>query len=160
MPAAPRHTGRRFTGLFRCGLRAFSATHIAAYRLTGGRIGGWLTPSTPALLLTTTGRRSGRSRVTPLIFLKDGANWVVVGSLGGAANAPAWWHNLRARPEARVQVGRRSWPVRAEEAQGDERARLWVRLVAIFPRYADYARATSRPIPVVVLRPQSDHDAR
>ncbi len=149
-----RHTGRAFRGPFRQGLRAFSALHIAAYRLSGGRIGGWLTPTAPVLLLTTRGRRSGQNRITPLIYLVDGADVVVVGSLGGSANAPAWWHNLQAYPAARAQVGGRRWTVRATEATGAERDRLWERLVAIFPRYASYARATSRPIPVVVLHPQ------
>jgi len=95
-----RHTGRAFRGPFRQGLRAFSALHIAAYRLSGGRIGGWLTPTAPVLLLTTRGRRSGQNRITPLIYLVDGADVVVVGSLGGSANAPAWWHNLQAYPAA------------------------------------------------------------
>jgi len=149
-----RYTGRAFRGPFRQGLRAFSALHIAAYRLSGGRIGGWLTPTAPVLLLTTRGRRSGAKRITPLIYLVDGADVVVVGSLGGSATAPAWWHNLQAYPGARVQVGRRRWTVRATEATGAERERLWQELVAIFPRYAAYARATTRPIPVVVLQPQ------
>lgn len=149
-----QYTGRPFRGSFRQGLRAFSALHIAAYRLSGGRIGGWLAPTTPVLLLTTRGRRSGKNRITPLIYLVDGADVVVVGSLGGSATAPAWWHNLQAYPAARVQVGRRRWTVRATEATGTERERLWEQLVEMFPRYAAYARATSRPIPVVVLQPQ------
>jgi deazaflavin-dependent oxidoreductase (nitroreductase family) len=155
-----RHTGRAFRGPFRLGLRAFGGLHIAAYRLSSGRIGGWLTPTAPILLLTTHGRRSGKERTTPLIYLVDGEDVVVVGSLGGSATAPAWWHNLRAQPTARVRVGRRRWAVRATEATGAERDRLWERLVAIFPRYAAYARATSRPIPVVVLTPTERHAAR
>jgi len=79
---SPRHTGRAFRGPFRQGLRAFSALHIAAYRLSGGRVGGWLTPTAPVLLLTTRGRRSGQNRITPLIYLVDGADVVIVGSLG------------------------------------------------------------------------------
>ena len=150
-----RYTGRAFRGPFRLSLRAFSTLHIAAYRLSGGRLGGWLTPTAPVLLLTTRGRRSGEKRVTPLIYLVEGTAVVVVGSLGGSANAPAWWHNLQAYPKARVQVGRRRWTARATEATGPERDRLWERLVGIFPRYADYARATSRPIPVVVLTPEN-----
>jgi deazaflavin-dependent oxidoreductase (nitroreductase family) len=155
-----RYTGRPFRGPFRQGLRAISALHIAVYRLSGGRIGGWLTPTAPVLLLTTRGHRSGKNRVTPLVYLVDGADVVVVGSLGGSATAPAWWHNLQAYPAARVQVGRRRWTVRATEATGAERDRLWARLVEIFPGYAAYARATSRPIPVVVLHPQDRSSAR
>lgn len=149
-----RYTGRPFRGPFRQIMRTFSALHIVAYRLTAGRIGGWLTRTAPVLLLTTRGRRSGKNRVTPLIYLVDGADVVVVGSLGGSSTAPAWWHNLQAYPRGRVQIGGRRWTVRATEATGTERERLWSRLVEIYPPYADYARATSRPIPVVVLHPQ------
>ncbi|HEY8596911.1 MAG TPA: nitroreductase family deazaflavin-dependent oxidoreductase [Thermomicrobiales bacterium] len=151
-----RHRGRRYFGLLKLGLRLFSVAHTALYRLTGGRFVGRLTPTAPTLLLTTVGRKSGKARTVPLIYLADGAAFVVVGSMGGSATHPQWWLNLRAQPEARVIVGGRIWRVRAEEARGAERERLWVRLVQIFPSFASYQRATSRAIPVVILHRAED----
>ena len=127
--------------------------HRQLYRLTGGRI-GHRTPQGPVLLLTTTGRKSGQLRTTPLLYLADGDDYVVVASNGGRPNTPAWWHNLRARPEAEVQVGPRRVPVVAELAGPDERARLWPRLTEFYEGWAHYQTLTDREIPVVVLRPR------
>lgn len=148
------YRGRRFFGLLKPGLRLFSTLHRAVYRLSGGRIGGRLTLSAPILLLTTTGRRSGRARTVPLIYLRDGDTLVVVGSMGGSDTHPEWFLNLRAQPEARVDVDGQSTCVRAEEAHGAERAQLWPQLATLFPGFAAYQRATDRPIPVVILRPR------
>ncbi len=147
-----RHRGRRYFGLLKLGLRLFSVAHTALYRLTRGRFVGQLTPTAQTLLLTTIGRKSGRVRTVPLIYLADGAALVVVGSMGGSATHPEWWLNLRTEPEAQVTIGGRTWHVRAEEAHGPERERLWSRLVQIFPGFASYQRATSREIPVVILQ--------
>ena len=147
-----QHRGRRYFGLLKHGLRLFSVAHTALYRLSGGRFGGGLTPTAPTLLLTTVGRKSGKARTVPLIYLTDGSALVVVGSMGGSATHPEWWLNLRAAPEAQVTVKGRTWRVRAEEARGAERERLWPRLVQIFPGFANYQRATSREIPVVILK--------
>lgn len=151
-PARGKYRGRRYCGLLRLGLRAFSALHRACYRLSGGRLGRRLTRTAPTLLLTTIGRRSGRSRTVPLIFLADGERLIVAGSMGGSTTHPAWWHNLRDRPATWVEVAGRRWPVRAEDARGAECDRLWSRLVAIFPGFAAYQQATDRPIPVVILQ--------
>jgi deazaflavin-dependent oxidoreductase (nitroreductase family) len=107
----------------------------------------------PVLLLETIGRKSGKKRTTPLLYLPDGRNTVIVASKGGAAKHPAWWLNLRANPETAVQVGPRTLEMRAEETTGEDRERLWRRLVAMYPGYADYQRRTDREIPVVRLRP-------
>lgn len=147
-----RHRGRRYFGLLKPGLRLFSVAHTALYRLTDGRFVWRLTPTAPILLLTATGRKSGKARTVPLIYLADGTALVVVGSMGGAATHPEWWLNLRATPEAQVTVNGRTWRVRAEEARGAERERLWTRLVEIFPGFANYQRATSREIPVIILQ--------
>ena len=147
-----RHRGRRYFGLLKLGLRLFSVAHTALYRLTGGRFVGRLTPTAPTLLLTTIGRKSGKARTVPLIYLADGEAVVIVGSMGGAATHPDWWHNLRAEPIAQVTIGGRTRHVRAEEARGAERERLWSRLVEIFPSFTSYQRATSREIPVVILQ--------
>lgn len=151
-----RHRGRRYFGLLKRGLRLFSVAHTALYRLTGGRFVGRLTPTAPTLLLTTVGRKSGKARTVPLIYLAEGSTLVVVGSMGGSATHPEWWLNLRAAPEAQVTVGGRTWRVRAEEARGTERERLWARLVQIFPGFASYQRATSREIPVILLQRLDD----
>jgi deazaflavin-dependent oxidoreductase (nitroreductase family) len=147
-----RQTGRKLSGPAKAGFRIFTGLHAAIYRLSGGRLWNKMGQA-PTLLLTTTGRKSGKERVTPLLYLGDGDNLVIVASMGGAAQNPGWWHNLRDNPEARVQIGKRTLRVRAEQADAAERARLWPRLVAMFPNYAEYQRATSREIPVVVLHP-------
>ena len=108
----------------------------------------------PVLLLTTTGRKTGRWRTSPLLYLEDGENMVVVASNGGAPKHPAWWLNLEANPEATVELGSRKLRVRAEKAGGEKRRRLWARLVEMYPAYEDYQRRTTREIPVVILRPQ------
>jgi deazaflavin-dependent oxidoreductase (nitroreductase family) len=106
------------------------------------------------LLLTTTGRKSGRRRTTPLLYLEDGGNLVVIASNGGNPTHPAWWLNLKSDPRAEVQVGRERRAVSAEEAEGEERERLWRAVVDVNRGYEGYQRSTTRRIPVVILRPQ------
>jgi deazaflavin-dependent oxidoreductase (nitroreductase family) len=137
-------------------LALITALHRALYRWTRGALGhripllDWR-----SLLLTHTGRKSGRVFTIPLLYVPDGARFVVVGSNAGDAKPPAWWLNLLAHPDARVQVGARELPVRARLARGDERARLWSLLVANYRDYARYERKTrgTRELPVVVLEP-------
>ncbi|MBA2362483.1 MAG: nitroreductase family deazaflavin-dependent oxidoreductase [Chloroflexia bacterium] len=133
-------------------MRMASAMHIQLYRRTGGRLGGAFPGGAPVLLLHTTGRKTGSKRTTPLLYIVDRDDLVVIASAGGAAKHPAWWLNLRAQPAATVQVGRDTIPVRAEEATGDEREHLWARAVDVYSGYAGYHKKTSRRIPVVVLR--------
>lgn len=144
--------GREFTPLADRMFRLVTAAHTCAYRSSGGTFAG-KTQGNPVLLLETTGRKCGKRRTTPLLYLPDGRNMVIVASKGGAAKHPAWWLNLRANPETVVQVGPRTREVRAEETAGEDRARLWERLVAIYPGYADYQHRTDREIPVIRLRP-------
>ena len=124
--------------------------HRFVYRASGGWIGGRL-PGQRFLLLTTTGRKSGQERVMPLLYVPDGERFVVVGSNGGDDRPPAWWLNLQAKPEAKVQVGRRRLRVTARRAHGAELDALWKSLDASYQYYSDYRRRTSREIPVVVL---------
>ena len=105
------------------------------------------------LLLTTTGRRSGKERTTPLMHFTDDGRYVVIASNAGEPRDPAWWLNLKAKPEGRIQIGRRERPVRASEAEGDERERLWKQLLSINSDYQTYAERSGRRIPVVVLEP-------
>ena len=120
------------------------------YRLTGGRIGG-TAGSMPVLLLTTTGRRSGKPRTAPLFYLEDGDRLVVVASNVGQDDDPGWWYNLQTNPAATVQIGRTLTPVRARKANAIERQHLWSQFVARHPAYNVYRSRTSREFPVVVL---------
>jgi deazaflavin-dependent oxidoreductase (nitroreductase family) len=137
--------------------RWYARSHQRIYRLTGGRLGGTLTvpgrARRPILLLTTTGRVSGQPRTTPLIFLADGDRYVVIAANAGHPRPPAWWRNLLAEPAAAVLVRRRRLDVRAREATGDERDRLWAAFAEVYPPLLAYQRATDRPLPVVVLEP-------
>jgi deazaflavin-dependent oxidoreductase (nitroreductase family) len=130
--------------------RILGGIHRRLYRLTGGRIGGRI-GRLPVLLLTTTGRKSGQPRTQPLAYTKAGDGFAVIASKGGAPRHPLWYLNLRAHPVADVTVGRESWKVRARDAQGEERDRLWRALADLHPGYDGYARKTTRQIPVVVL---------
>ena len=144
--------GRAYTPAIAAAQKWVTKLHVAAYRATEGKIGGRLMNS-PVLLLLTTGRRSGKERTTPLLYLRDGLNYIMVASNGGTAGDPAWWLNLQKDPEAIVEVGGRTLRVRAEEVKGEEKRRLWTRLVEMYPLYESYQRRTDREIPVILLRP-------
>ena len=151
----PPSTGSR---LWR-GLDFFSNANVLLYRLSGGRIGGRMGRA-PVLLLHHVGRRSGKQRVTPVLFLADGVRLIVVASKGGAARHPAWFHNLKAAPLTRVEVGRTQISVRAREADDAERAAYWPQLEQIYPSYAVYQRRTDRRLPVIVLEPVAPERAQ
>jgi deazaflavin-dependent oxidoreductase (nitroreductase family) len=133
-------------------VRVASAVHRTVYRATGGRAGGRMGKG-DILLLTTTGRHSGRQRTNPLIYVPDGNDWVVIGSNGGRSDHPAWWLNLQANPHATVEVRKRRSEVVASEVEGADRDRLWAAAVAAFPNYDAYRARTDRTIPVVRLHP-------
>jgi F420H(2)-dependent quinone reductase len=126
-----------------------------AYRLSGGRVAGHIPSGAPICLLTTTGRRSGRPRTVPLVYVPDGEDLVVVASRGGMGSHPAWYLNLLADPGATVQVGLASRPVRARDATEAERERLWPTLTAVYPHFDAYQLRTCRRIPVVILSPRT-----
>ena len=128
----------------------FGAEHVRVYRETGGER-GYHWRGTTILLLTTTGRKSGEPRTTPLIHRVDGDRWVIVASKGGAPDHPAWFQNLQASPEATIEVQADTVPVVASVAEGDERARLWEAMNEVWPDYDTYRAKTDREIPVVVL---------
>jgi deazaflavin-dependent oxidoreductase (nitroreductase family) len=137
-------------GLTNRQFRILGSIHQRVYRLTGGKIGGRIA-KLPVLLLTTTGRKSGRPRTQPLAYTRAGSDYAVIASKGGAAQHPLWYLNLRANPLASVMVGRETRQVHARDAQGEERERLWRALTELYPGYDRYAQRTSRQIPVVVL---------
>jgi deazaflavin-dependent oxidoreductase (nitroreductase family) len=120
------------------------------YRTCGGRIGGTMFGA-PVLLLTTTGRKSGRPWTNPLMFQPDGDRFVIVASNGGSDRHPGWWLNLRNNPQATIQIGRETLPVTATRTRGAERDRLFGLMVSAYQGYAGYERKTTRKIPVVLL---------
>jgi deazaflavin-dependent oxidoreductase (nitroreductase family) len=134
------------------GFRILGGIHVRVYRLTGGKVGGKLGKA-PVLLLTTTGRKSGQKRTTPLLYTREGGGYVVIASKGGAPRNPLWYLNLQANPRAEVLVGRETQRVQARDAQGEERERLWRAMVDQYSGYDNYQQKTSREIPVVVLEP-------
>ena len=145
--AASKEPGRP---IMRRMVGVFSALHRGLYRLSGGTIGG-SAGKMPVLLLTTTGRKSGRPRTWPVGYIRDGDRLVISASAGGEPAHPAWYLNLTAHPRVLIQLGRASIPMDAVAATGAERARLWSRFVGDFPVFVDYEKRTAREIPVVIL---------
>jgi F420H(2)-dependent quinone reductase len=127
--------------------------NVPIYRLSGGRLMNKVGRA-PVLLLTTTGRRSGQPRTAPVVYLEDGERLCVIGSNAGNKREPAWSHNLKANPEAEVEIGRRRSQVRARVAEGEERAELWRNMNAQFEGFDHYEQRTSRDIAVFVLEPR------
>jgi F420H(2)-dependent quinone reductase len=125
--------------------------HAAVYRATNGRIGGWLPGLPSMLLLDHVGARSGKKRTTPLVYMPDGDDFVLVAAKGGHPRHPSWVHNLRAHPQTEVQIGSRRFEVRAREAGAEERRRLWPAAVEYNPLWGSYQRRTERTIPIVIL---------
>jgi len=128
----------------------FGAEHVRVYRETGGAH-GYHWRGAEILLLTTTGRRSGEPRTTPLIHRTDAGRWVIVASKGGAPEDPAWFSNMQADPDATIQVLAEEIPVRMSVAEGEERERLWKLMTEVWPAYDEYQAKTDRTIPIVVL---------
>lgn len=129
----------------------FGEEHIRRYRETGGAVGHVWRRGSKVLVLTTTGRRSGRPRDNALIYENDADRYVVVASRGGSPQHPAWYLNLVANPEVEVQVEDEVFPARARTATGEERERLWKLAAQQWPDYDTYRQRTDREIPVVVL---------
>lgn len=130
----------------------FSRLHTPLYRISRGRIGGrWR--GIPLLLLTTTGRKSGKARTWPLLYFRNRSRYVLIGSNWGQDHHPAWILNLRDNPEATIQVRDRVIRVTAREATGDERELLWQGAVDAYGGYARYQQRTNRQIAVVLLEP-------
>jgi deazaflavin-dependent oxidoreductase (nitroreductase family) len=129
--------------------------HAIAYRATGGRIGHHFPGAPPSLLLDHVGAKSGTKRTTPLAYIPDAANLVIVASKGGNPRHPAWFHNLRANPDVTIQVGSERRAVRARIANPEERKRLWPRVVSTYGGFAGYQKRTEREIPLVILEPRA-----
>jgi deazaflavin-dependent oxidoreductase (nitroreductase family) len=129
----------------------FTNVQVSLYRLSGGSIAGTLR-GVPVLLLTTTGRKTGKKRTKPLLYLMDNDQVVLVASHGGTPTHPSWWRNLQHSPHAEIQIKRTLQQVEAREATLEERERLWPKLVALYPDYEAYQKRTTRTIPIVLLQ--------
>lgn len=133
-------------------MKYFARAHIWTYRRTNGRVGAkllWF----PAALITTTGRKSGRPRTTPTLYLDDGDRVILPASFGGRDADPAWYLNLESNPEVHVQIRSRHLDLRARDATEDERKRYWPRFIRMYPPYRGYRQAADRVIPMVVCEP-------
>ncbi|ODQ86312.1 nitroreductase family deazaflavin-dependent oxidoreductase [Mycolicibacterium holsaticum] len=134
--------------------------HVWVYRRTGGKIGAnWrvgagFTKPVPTLLLEHTGRKSGRRLVSPLVFINDGDDVIVVASQGGRDTDPQWYRNLVANPDAHIEIGSQRRAVRAVTATPEQRARLWPKLVEAYADFDTYQAWADREIPVIILQPR------
>jgi deazaflavin-dependent oxidoreductase (nitroreductase family) len=136
-------------------LRGFFGVHEKVYKGSGGRIGHRIPGlGAPMLLLDHRGAKSGIERTTPLLYVQDGENMVIVASKGGHPKHPAWFHNLKANPETTVQRGTERIPVTAHVATDAERDRLWPKVVKAYRGYNGYQERTERKIPLVILEPR------
>ncbi len=132
-------------------MRGFNEKLIEEFRANGGTVGGQFAGA-PLLLLTTTGAKSGKERVSPLVYTTDGDRIVIIASKGGAPASPDWYHNLVAHPDVTVEIGMEKFAATATAlTEGAERDRLYDQQAALMPNFAEYQRNTTRRIPVVVL---------
>ena len=133
----------------------YNATIIAEFRANQGRVGG-MWQETPLLLLHHTGAKSGASRVNPVAYLPDDRCYLIWAANGGAPKHPDWFHNLKAQPNTRIEVGSETIDVVAEEATGTERERLFARAAERYPQLHELAGKTPRVIPLIVLTPSDN----
>ena len=132
----------------------WNAGIIAEFRKNHGRVGGYF-KGAPLLLLHHTGARSGKARLNPIMYLKDGDRYLVFASKGGADTNPDWYYNMKAHPDVQIEVGDEKINARAEEITGPERDELYKRQAFIYPTFAEYQQKTKRMIPVIALVPRS-----
>ena len=154
MGSTSKEIGHQTSTGFRTTMKVLGTIHRWLYRASGGKWGRTFFGS-PILLLTTTGRITGRSRTWPLTYLSEGDHLIVIASNGGQPTHPSWYLNLLANPRVDVQLGERTQEMIARAAEGDERTQLWTRVVQEYPAYASYQRKTTREMPVVVLYPSA-----
>jgi deazaflavin-dependent oxidoreductase (nitroreductase family) len=132
----------------------FNAQVIEEFHANDGRVGGMFEGMT-LLLLHHAGAKSGTSRINPLAYQPDGDRYVIFASKAGAPTNPDWYHNLKAHPDVKIEVGADTVDVLATEAEGEERERLYRAMVERAPQFAEYEQKTDRVIPVIVLTPKS-----
>jgi len=145
----PRNLNAPWVGFF---MKWMARANTWIYKRSNGKRGGTFLNG-PVALLTTTGRKTGEPRVSPLIYLRDGDRVIVVASRGGSDKHPMWYLNLKANPKVSVQIKDEVLQLRARDATADERAEYWPKLLAVYPAYDDYQAWTDRVIPVVICEP-------
>ncbi|MBV9090542.1 MAG: nitroreductase family deazaflavin-dependent oxidoreductase [Mycobacteriaceae bacterium] len=151
MPKSPpRFMNTPFADFF---IKWMSRTNTWMYRRGGGEGPGGTFKKIPVALLTTTGRKTGQPRVSPLLFLRDGDRVIVAASKGGAEKNPMWYLNLKANPKVQVQIKKEVLDLTARDATDEERGKYWPQLVDMYPSYQDYQSWTDRTIPIVVCEP-------
>ncbi|BBY05912.1 nitroreductase family deazaflavin-dependent oxidoreductase [Mycobacterium noviomagense] len=150
MTNPPRALNSAGTGVV---IKWMSRINTWLYKASGGRIGGKFLQGAPVALLTTTGRKTGQPRVSPLLYLRDGDRVVVVASHGGREKNPMWYLNLKANPRVQVQIKKEVLNLTARDATEEERAKYWPRLVEMYSSYEDYQSWTDRKIPIVICEP-------
>jgi deazaflavin-dependent oxidoreductase (nitroreductase family) len=150
MTTPPRALNSAGTGVV---IKWMSRINTWLYKATGGRIGGKFLQGAPVALLTTTGRKTGQPRVSPLLYLRDGDRVVVVASHGGREKNPMWYLNLKANPQVQVQIKKEVLNLTARDATEEERAKYWPQLVKMYSSYEDYQSWTDRKIPIVICEP-------
>ena len=151
MARKPKPYTKTETSLLKAVFHGMSVVHTWLYRATRGRLGSTFPGGAPVLLLTTTGRKTGLPRTTPLLCLENGEDFVIVASQGGMESHPLWYLNLCAHPEVETQFRRTIERRVARTAGKEEKALLWPRVVGLYPPYQSYQARTQRDIPVVVL---------
>ena len=151
---APRALTSREEKIGSVAVRLMSGANTWIFRASGGRLGNRFFGGAPVLLLTTIGRRSGKPRTAPLIYLEDGDVVVLVASKGGMSHHPTWYLNLVANPDVEVQIGSDVRKLRARTASDEEKTKLWPRLNAVYSHYDEYQARTDRNIPVVICEPR------
>lgn len=133
--------------------------HAWLYKKSGGAMGRHVVGGAPIMLLTTTGRHTGKQRTSPLIYLRDGEKFVIVAAKGGYPTHPAWYLNLSVHPEVEVQIGTERQKMIAQTVSAERKALYWPRLCAVYPPYQSCQARTERNIPVIVLRPLTESHA-
>ncbi|HZY47507.1 MAG TPA: nitroreductase family deazaflavin-dependent oxidoreductase [Candidatus Bathyarchaeia archaeon] len=132
----------------------WNAGVIAEFRKNHGKVGGNF-EGAPLLLINHKGARTGKARTNPVMYLKDGNRYLVFASKGGAPNNPDWYHNLKAHPDVKIEVGKETIEVHAEEITGAEHDRLYAKQASLYPQFAQYQRGTKRKIPIIAFVPKT-----
>lgn len=136
-------------------MRIANSIHVALYRISGGKVANRIA-NMPVLLITTYGRKTGKPHTNPVVYLRDGQDYLVSASMGGMDATPAWYFNLKSHPDIQIKVGDQSLSVRAMIVNSEERDQLYAKFKAASPNFVKYEKTAHRVIPVIRLTPQSE----